>query len=203
MQKRILTISVAIAAILLLIGLFPVHGEEEIYQSVVRLHVLANSDSEEDQALKLRVRDRVLTVTTPLLEGVTERSDAVAVLEDHLDEIRSEAEDCLREAGCDDNVSVLLGKETYPEREYDSFCFPSGEYLSLRVVIGDGAGHNWWCCLFPQLCVGSSTVPKDEAEESFVEVGLTPDQYKVITETEKPVYKVRFKILEILNSIFR
>ena len=89
--------------------------------------------------------------------------------------------------------------EEYPERSYDSVCFPSGEYLSLRVCIGEAEGQNWWCCLFPPLCLGASSVSSKQAEDSFISVGLTPSQYKIITETDKPVYKIRFKLLELFR----
>lgn len=200
MQKRLLIAVLVLTAALLLIGLMPVHGEDEIYQAVIRLHVLANSDSEEDQALKLKVRDAVLEVTSPLLTDCPDRETAQALIEAHMDDIRGAAERVIVAEGKDDKVTVLLGEETYPERDYDSFCFPAGSYLSLRVCIGDAEGHNWWCCLFPPLCLGAAAVPAEEAEDSFVSVGLTPSQYKIITESDKPVYKVRFKLLELFKK---
>lgn len=202
MQKRLLIAVLSLSVLLLFIGLFPVHGEQEIYDTVVRLHVLANSDTEEDQALKLTVRDAILEVTTPLLADCDTQEEAAAVLNDNLDLIRSTALDTLAKNGCNAPVDVTLGREEYPVRDYDSFCFPAGEYLSLRVLIGEAEGQNWWCCLFPPLCVGSATVPPDEAEDAFIEVGLTPSQYKIITESDQPVYKVRFKLLEILQNLW-
>lgn len=202
MQKRLLTATLALCAVLLFLGLFPVHGEAEIYDTVVRLHVLANSDSDEDQALKLRVRDAVLEITSPLLADCTLQEEARALIEAHTDDIRAAAEAVIAAEGRTDTVSILLGEEEYPERDYDSFCFPAGTYLSLRVCIGDAEGKNWWCCLFPPLCLGTSTATTQAAEEEFIAVGLTPSQYKIITESEKPVYKVRFKILEVFQSLW-
>lgn len=202
MQKRLLIVMLTLCSVLLFIGLFPVHGEGEIYNTVVRLHVLANSDSEEDQALKLRVRDAVLAVTTPLLADCKTQKEARELIEAHADAVIAAAEGVIREAGREDRVTVLLDTEAYPERDYDSFCFPAGEYLSVRVCIGDAEGKNWWCCVFPPLCLGTSTVSYADAEDAFISVGLTPDQYKIITETDKPVYKVRFKILELLQGIW-
>ncbi len=200
MQKRLLAAILILASALLYIGLMPVHGEEEIYDAVIRLHVLANSDSDEDQALKLQVRDAILEITAPLLEGCTDRAEAKTRLSSGFEEIQAAAEEVIANAGKTDAVEILLSEEDYPERDYDSFCFPAGSYLSMRVCIGDAAGHNWWCCLFPPLCLGAAAVPTEEAEESFIEVGLTPEQYKIITETDKPVYKVRFKILELIRK---
>lgn len=202
MQKRLLTATLALCAILLFVGLMPVRGEAEIYDTVVRLHVLANSDTEEDQALKLRVRDAVLGVTSPLLADCKTQDEARACIEANLPEIQSAAESVVAAEGRTDAINVLLGMEKYPERDYDSFCFPAGTYLSLRVCIGEAEGQNWWCCLFPPLCLGTSTATSEQAEEEFVAVGLTPSQYKIITETEKPVYKVRFKLLEVLGNLW-
>ncbi len=202
MQQRLLIVTLSLCAILLFIGLFPIHGEAEIYDTVVRLHVLADSDSEEDQARKLRVRDAVLTVTTPLLTDCRSQEAARAILEAHMDEIQAAAEAVLAAEGCDDAVEILLGQEDYPTRNYDGICFPSGSYLSLRVCIGEAAGQNWWCCVFPPICLGSATVSQEDAEDAFISVGFTPSQYKIITESEQPVYKVRFKLLELLQGLF-
>lgn len=202
MQKRLLSVTLVLCALLLFIGLFPVHGEAEIYDTVVRLHVLANSDTEEDQARKLRVRDAVLEVTSPLLANCHTQKEATEILEAHTEDIQKAAEGVLRAEGRDDPVSVVLGLEDYPERDYDSFCFPSGSYLSLRVCIGSAEGKNWWCCLFPPLCLGSATVSSEDAEDAFISVGLTPSQYKIITESQQPVYKVRFKLLELLQNLW-
>lgn len=199
MYRRLLIGMLIIASVLLFIGLMPVHGESEIYDSVIRLHVLANSDSEEDQSRKLRVRDAVLEVTVPLLQDCTDQAEAKRLLEAHTDEIRAAAENVIAAEGRSDTITLYLDEEEYPERSYDSFCFPAGSYLSLRVCIGEAEGQNWWCCLFPPLCIGASTVSSEEAEDSFISVGFTPSQYKIITESDRPVYRVRFKILEWLG----
>lgn len=199
MKKTTVLLTLLLLLLLGAVLLFPVHGESEIYDSVVRLHVLANSDSEEDQAVKLQVRDAVLSVTTPLLADCGSAEEAEALLRENFPAIQTAAEETLRNAGSSDSVTLTLDRESYPERSYDSFCFPSGSYLSLRVLIGNAEGKNWWCCLFPQLCFGSSTVSKKTAENAFISVGLTPSQYKIITESDKPVYKVRFKLLEMFK----
>ncbi len=201
MQKRILIVTLVLCSALLFVGLLPVHGEAEIYDTVVRLHVLANSDSDEDQALKLCVRDAVLEVTSPLLSDCASQEEAKELLLAHTEDITAAAEAVIASAGRSDAVTVLLDMEEYPERTYDSFCFPSGSYLSLRVCIGEAEGKNWWCCLFPPLCLGASTVSRDEAEDAFISVGFTPSQYKIITDSSQPVYRVRFKLLELLQGL--
>ena len=199
MQRKLLNVTLIALAILFAVMLLPVHGEEEIYDTVVRLHVLANSNTEEDQALKLCVRDAVLSVTAPLLEDCKTRDEAEAIIQRNLSTIQAAAENVIQREGRSDPVTLTLGMEEYPSKRYDSVSFPSGEYLSLRVCIGDADGQNWWCCLFPPLCLGASTVSAEKAEDSFIAVGLTPDQYKIITETDQPVYKIRFKLLELFS----
>lgn len=199
MEKRLLSAVIVVFSLLLLFSVLPVHGEDEIYDTVVRLHVLANSDSEEDQAIKLKVRDAVLSVTAPLLQSCKTQAEAETLLRENTVRIRDAAIAALRQNGRWEDVSIELGPEDYPQRSYDSVCFPSGEYLSLRVCIGDADGKNWWCCLFPPLCLGSATVSSSDAEDSFIAVGLTPSQYKIITETDKPIYKIRFKLLELFS----
>ena len=198
--KRILTLSIFAAILLLLVGLLPVHGEGEIYDKVVRLHVLANSNSEEDQAVKLEVRDAILAVTVPLLQNCQTREDAVLLLEENRTLLTDTARSVLHERGFDDAVSIEMGLESYPTRTYDSLCFPAGEYVSMRVSLGQGEGQNWWCCLFPPLCLDAATVGKEVAEDACISVGFTPTQYKIITESDQPVYRARFKILELLGQ---
>ena len=101
--------------------------------------------------------------------------------------------------GRDDAVSVMLGRETYPTRTYESCCFPAGEYVSLQVLIGAAEGQNWWCVLFPPICLSAAT---EGSEDAFVQVGLSKDQYGIITETGKTKYKVRFKVLELWQGLW-
>ena len=198
--KRILTLSIVAALCLLVVGLLPVHGEEEIYNKVVRLHVLANSDSAEDQAVKLAVRDAVLEVTVPLLQDCRTKEEAIFLLEENRPLLMQKAQTVLQKEGFDDAVSIEMGLENYPTRTYDSLCFPAGEYISMRISLGKGEGQNWWCCLFPPLCLGAATVNEKTAEDACISVGFTPTQYKIITESDKPVYRARFKILELLGQ---
>lgn len=185
---------------LLILGALPTHGEAEIYDSVVRLHVLANSDSDEDQALKLRVRDSVLERASLLVDGCRDRDEAVEALNGSLEELRETALDTVRANGYDYGVTVLLDYEDYPTRSYEAVCFPAGEYMSLRVCIGEAEGQNWWCVLFPNLCLGAAD--RKGSEDAFIQAGLTPDQYKIVTEPEGTKYKLRFRLLELLEQAF-
>ncbi len=198
-MKNLFTVVACILFIFIFIGLMPVHGETEIYDSVVRLHVLANSDTEEDQALKLKVRDAVLECSAEMLDGCTTREDAIRIISDNIDTLEATAAQTVTDEGYTYPVRVALGEEEYPTKNYESFCFPSGSYVSLRVLIGDAEGQNWWCVLFPPLCLSAAT-DKSSAEDAFIAVGLTDEQYKVITETDNTTYEVRFKILETLEE---
>lgn len=208
MEKRftgaLISLSITVLIAVLFLGMMPVHGESEIYDSVVRLHVLANSDSAEDQELKFKVRDYVLMETSTIVEGAKTREEAEAVLRENLSRIEAVAAAVVADSGYDYPVTVELGLEEYPTRDYESICFPSGTYTSLRVCIGEAEGQNWWCVLFPNLCfaAASNGDSKQAAEDAFISAGLTPEQYKIITETEDVKYTVRFKFLEVFEKLF-
>jgi len=202
-SKKILICALIILSLAFIVGLFPVHGESEIYDTVVRLHVLANSDSEEDQALKLKVRDRVIETVTPAVKDCGSQTEAIAAIGGVMEEIEAAAREVVSAEGYDYDVDVVIGKEEYPTKSYESCAFPSGEYISLRVRIGDAEGQNWWCCLFPPLCLSAASDEADESnEDAFIAVGLTSEQYKLITESDTPKYKLRFKILEMIEKWF-
>jgi stage II sporulation protein R len=196
MYKRILIATFTIIGLYVLLGFLPIHSEAAIYDNVLRLHVLANSDSSADQSLKLEVRDRILEETATLFKDCKTKDEAREAVESNLDKIREIAEQTVREAGYEYGVSVSLGEEEYPTKNYEECCFPAGEYLSLRVMIGEAEGENWWCVLFPPLCIDAA----GESREVFAEVGLTDEQYSFITETDNAQYKVRFKLLEVIEG---
>ena len=201
MPKKFYVAIVILLVTMMALSFLPVHGEREVYDTVVRLHVLANSDSEADQALKLKVRDAVLEVSAPMVEDCATQAEAVEALTAHLTELEAAAFAVITAEGYDYPVTVLLGEEDYPTRTYESCAFPAGTYVSLRVLIGEAEGQNWWCCLFPPLCLSAATAKADN-EDAFIQVGLTKDQYSIITETGKTKYKVRFKLLEVLEDWF-
>lgn len=202
-SKKLLICTLIILALAMFSGLFPVHGESEIYDTVVRLHVLANSDSEEDQALKLKVRDEIIKVVSPAVEGCSSQDEAISSINSIMGDIQNRAEQVIKNQGYDYSVSVEIDREHYPTKTYESCAFPEGEYVSLKVCIGEAQGQNWWCCLFPPLCLSAASADDAESnEEAFISVGLSSDQYKIITETENPKYKIRFKILETFSRLF-
>lgn len=197
MQKTTVLI-LTFCAIFLFLGLMPVHGEAEIYDSVLRLHVIANSDSEEDQQLKLKVRDKIIESGKEIFSECHTKSEAVSKIEENITTLEHIAAQAIRESGYSYSVRIELDEEEYPTKSYESFCFPSGNYLSLRVIIGDGDGENWWCVLFPPMCISAAT--QTAPEEQFISVGLDKDQYGIITENENPIYKARFRLLEVIED---
>lgn len=200
-MKRFWGFFMAAAMLVAAFLILPIHGEAEIYDRVIRLHVLANSDSEEDQALKLIVRDAVLEKTRTLLEHVDQKEKAEEILREAIPTLEDVARQALQQAGADNTVTVTLGQEEYPTRQYESLAFPAGEYLSLRVMIGEAEGQNWWCVLFPPLCLTAATDAK-KTEATCLSAGLTGEQYRVIADTDQTKYKLRFKILEVAESMF-
>jgi len=174
-------------------------AQHMLSEKLVRLHVIANSDSEADQALKLQVRDSVLAEAERLLGACHTRAEAEAALGESLPRLEAQAGETLRAAGCPDGVKASLSLELYPHREYETFSLPAGEYLSLRLVIGEGAGRNWWCVVFPPLCLAATT---EEFELTAAEAGLTEDEIAIIRE-ESGETVVRFKMLEWVNELFQ
>jgi stage II sporulation protein R len=168
--------------------------QQDLADKLVRLHVVANSDSDADQALKLKVRDKILEDVTKLLDGVTDRDKAVGIIEKHMQDIVKDAGDVIRDEGYDYAVTAKITQEDFPTREYETFSLPAGTYTALRVVIGAGAGHNWWCVVFPPMCV---TAACDTKEVMKV---LSDDQVKLIT-SDQPKYVVKFKTIEILDKL--
>ena len=192
MYQKLLIVTILILCLTIVVNALPIHGETEIYDNVVRLHVIANSDSEDDQALKLLVRDAVLEKSQELFKNCKTKNEAENAVKQNLPLIEKVAKDTLRANGYEYEVALELGKEEYPTKNYESCCFPAGKYTSLKIKIGEAIGQNWWCVLFPPLCLGAAS----ESRQAFAEVGLSGEQYNVITQTDKPQYKIRFKILE-------
>ncbi|MBQ2810212.1 MAG: stage II sporulation protein R [Clostridia bacterium] len=194
--KISLTFFICIVAFLFIWSFIPSAKECEIYNSTIRLHVIASSNSERDQSVKLKVRDAVLQRIKEYESDSKEQTlSMIKSDKEHIEEI---AQETLEKEGISDTVSLEIGKESYPVRYYEGFSLPAGEYTSVRVVIGEGEGENWWCVLFPPLCTAQAIEYDDEA---YIDVGLTKDQYYMITG-KSPEYEVKFKLLEIASEAF-
>lgn len=181
---------IGLAAFLISGGL-SLRAQQELADRVVRLHVLANSDDEADQALKLLVRDRVLERATELLTQAGSRREAEEAIRQELPELERLAAQEIRANGYDYRVSAELTDAAFPTREYNGFVLPAGRYLALRVVIGEGAGQNWWCVVFPPLCASASV----DVPAAALAAGLSEEQVGLITE-ENRGYVLKFKSVE-------
>lgn len=163
---------------------------------LIRLHVVAASDSEEDQALKLRVRDAVVESLRENMKNAADRDQAKAYLQENLPKIEALANRVLREAGCADTVTVSLLAEEFTTRYYDTFTLPAGIYEALRITIGEGAGQNWWCVVFPTLCVGATV---EEFGDTAHCAGFSDTLVDTLSAEEG--YEVRFFILDALGRL--
>ncbi len=170
------------------------HNCDNIRDKLLRMHVIANSDSPGDQELKLKVRDAVLAAGREYFDGSVDVSQAENVLKPKTDELASAAKKVIEENGFDYDVKVNIGKADFLTRKYDNgVTLPAGEYEAVNVVIGEGKGHNWWCVMFPPMCL-----PAAQNDVSLEDV-LTDDELKIVQSDVK--YEPRFKIIEFLEKI--
>lgn len=168
----------------------------EIRQDVLRMHVIANSDSAEDQAVKLKVRDAVLEAGEDLFDGTLTAEGAEQVLDSDIERLQNAAQNVLTENGFDYGVRVEIGKDYFNTRTYDGeVTLPAGEYEAVRVILGEGKGQNWWCVMFPPMCL-----PAAEADTEISDV-LTQNEEDVVKSN--PKYEARFKIVELFENFYR
>ena len=199
-MKKTVSYMIVLLFVSLVAAAMPTAGEEGIYDSVIRLHVIAATDSREDQDLKLSVRDEILATYSAALSA----ADGVEVAEAEViglcENIQRTAESVVRSAGYSYTVKVDYGEEEYPTREYGDYTFPAGHYRSLRITIGEGEGQNWWCVLFPPLCldIATDSAPSDDA----LAVGLSPGEQAIIAGSDGSGYRVKLKTLELLEGVF-
>ena len=192
-MKRYRKAEISVAVGLITAILFSIFGFSancaEVRDNVIRLHIVANSDSEADQQIKLLVRDALLESGSEMFSGTVKLDDAQKTLETEKDLIISVAKNVLRENGFEYDVSVSMEKEYFATRAYENFTMPAGEYLALKVIIGNGEGKNWWCVMFPPLCLPAA------GEDVNIDAVLGKDGTKLISTNSK--YEMRFKIVEI------
>ena len=171
-----------------------VADRQKLQNELVRLHVVAASDSEEDQAIKLQVRDAVLESLQAGLENATDIEAAKSYIQAQLPKLESVANEVLAAAGCGDVATVSLQVEEFAARVYDTFSLPAGLYDSLRITIGEGEGRNWWCVTFPTLCIPATT-------EGFEAVAAGAGFSEELTGSLTGEYEVRFYLLDLLGQL--
>ncbi len=181
---------VALVSVLYLVG-FAAGGS--VYDDVVRLHIIADSNSDVDQNIKLSVRDMVLEKYSSALSSYKDKDEAVIAAYELLPKIEMDVNEYLKDF-TDYSCKVTLEEDYFPTKNYGKYSLPRGDYTALCIRLGKAEGENYWCVLFPPLCLGASS--KDD-KEMFLECGLSEDEYNLML-TEKPRYKLKFKILELL-----
>ena len=173
----------------------------DIANNVFRLHVIANSDSEEDQNLKYIVRDSILSYVNGILENINNKEDVVLTINNHIDEIKNIAQQAVYNEGFTYDVEIEVGNFKFPTKTYGNISFPPGLYDALRVKIGNASGKNWWCVMFPPLCfvdVSSGIVPEDSKE--LMESNLSSEDYALVSSS-KNITKIKFKVVEVLQNL--
>lgn len=173
-----------------------------ISDSVFRLHVIANSDSDEDQSLKLKVRDRLLEYMNSLCANTSSKEDAMRIANEHIDDFSKIAKDVISENGYDYDVEISVGECDFPTKNYGDVSLPAGTYDALRVKIGSANGHNWWCVMFPPLCfvdVSSGVVPEESKE--LLEDTMSDEEFDLITESDNnSEMNFKFKLVELFEN---
>ncbi len=186
-MRKLLTPILMILAVTMVITAIPTEAEGAIYEDTIRLHILANSNGEEDQALKLDLRDAILEEYGRELSVFESVENAEKELGERLGEIENFADQKIKELGYSYKTQLTLSTEWYDTREYEDFTLPCGYYTSLRVIIGEGEGRNWWCVMFPPLCLDASVSDSGYTQEEEVLIGRK--------------YNIKFKILELISEI--
>ena len=169
---------------------------QQLREGLIRFHVVANSDSPQDQAVKLQVRDAVLESIRADLQNVADVEAAKAYLRENLPKIRQIADETLAAAGFSQETAVSLCREAFDTRVYDTFTLPSGVYESLRIVIGEGQGHNWWCVAFPDLCLPAAS---EEFADAAAGAGFSDSLTDTLADSEE--YEIRFFLLDALGRL--
>ena len=185
-------------AVTLLWGVWSSAQHTELAGKMIRLHVIANSDTPEDQRLKLSVRDEILARATEILEQAGDMTDAQIRLTAALPQLEREAQNVISSSGYHYSVSARLEETEFPRKLYEGFALPGGKYLALRVIIGEGAGENWWCVVFPPLCTTAAT----NWEQAAISTGLNEEDLSLITQ-ENSGYVLKFRSLELWENFRR
>ena len=203
MKKYILLLIVSVLFLLLSAYSYVNAVSNNLADSVFRLHVIANSDSKEDQELKYKVRDKLIEYMNTLTNDMNSKEEVIEIAKAHLEDFKEIAQNVVKENGYNYDVNVKIGNFSFPTKTYGDISFPAGFYDALKVEIGKAEGQNWWCVMFPPLCfvdVTSGVVP-EESKENLQE-NLGDEEYELISDTENnSILNIKFKIIELFESI--
>lgn len=171
--------------------------QSRIADSVLRLHIIAASDSDSDQKIKLLVRDRILKDAAFLFKNSKGATESLKIAKENIDFLTETANDELMRQGSSDRARIEIGEFPFPVKVYDNIMLPSGRYCAVRIIIGEGNGHNWWCVMYPPMCTIDG-VTMDSGGKKKLKKSLSDSDYKIVSQKAE----VRFKIVDIINSIF-
>lgn len=194
---KLLKSAVALILVIGAVYTYSVYKDRQtLNEQIIRLHVVADTDEAVDQELKLQVRDEILRLVDTIKEGATSKEEALTRLKEQLPALEEAANRVLSREGKACDAVVTLKQEAFPTRVYDTFTLPAGIYDSLRVTIGSGQGKNWWCVVFPDLCIPAASA---EVEDTAVEAGFSDTLSKTLTQQEG--YEIRFWLLDCMGKI--
>ncbi len=192
-KKNFLTIFLIIFSLAIVSILNAINIQKDLASKVIRLHVIANSDSKLDQEIKLKVRDEIIKELSPALIKSNSIGESRNIILNNIKKIKK-----ISENYSDKKVTVCLDHSNFPTKEYEGISFPAGNYEALKITIGEGKGKNWWCVMFPPLCFTNSSISFSENSVKTLKQNLTNEEYELIS-THSPKIKFKFKILELIN----
>ena len=172
----------------------------DISGSVVRLHIIANSDSQADQSLKLKVRDRIIYEAGHLFSSTRNAQEALVIAEENTDLIRQIARDEITRLGFNYPVKIRVGEYPFPTKNYGDIRLPAGKYNAVRIEIGAASGKNWWCVMYPPLCFTDGVLAASSQARNQLKNSLSPQEYSLITDNTPPI-EVRFRIVELFSNL--
>ncbi len=203
MKKYLFLLIVLISFIILSAYSYASAINEDLSNNVFRLHVIANSDSKEDQDLKYKVRDKLIEYMKSLTTNINTKEEVIKIANNHISDFESIAKEVITENGFDYDVKVEIGNFSFPTKQYGDISFPAGFYDALKVEIGSANGQNWWCVMFPPLCfvdVTSGIVPEESKEN--LQDNLGEEEYDIISNTEdSEIVNFKFKIVEFFENL--
>ena len=164
----------------------------DLKESIIRFHIRANSDREEDQALKLKIRDEILKAMKEKFQGIKDIGESRRIIKDNMEEMKYITERVIKEEGKDYEVNITLGEDNFPTRKYGNLVLPAGSYETLLISLGEGRGQNWWCVMFPPLCFVDITHSVAYNLEKELDIELNED--------EEPPLKLKWKIVEFIKK---
>lgn len=201
-MKKVLIYALVCSAFLISLCAYASTIQKDISQNVIRLHIVANSDSEKDQHIKLEIRDEISNYLYPLLKNSKSINESEALIKNSLCEITDIANNILEKNGISYKATSSLSKKTFPTKTYSNVTLPSGEYKALCINLGKAEGQNWWCVMFPPLCLNSSTVSMPDSSKGYLKNALNEESYAILSADEKSPLKLvyRFKIFDYISS---